>query len=253
MAKRLPAWIAVVPDEEIYRLTREGGMPRHRAGLRMRVEGKDIDRQRFRHYQIEQYGLAGPAYGVNEDRRRPLIINFTIQDEGGLAELRKYEPAYSIGDQIDFYVWLERLRCDFTPASYVRIYQANLRHTAEILGLGPVPLNEHPEHVNLLMAGYDLFALVDERLEQNKIIPKTGRPPRFTSLEQLLREMDGSLEAMLKAGCRRITQENIALHIELAGFEHCDADTLSSAVKTFGLNWAQWKAEKTEKLQPKKP
>jgi hypothetical protein len=246
MTKRLHSWNSVIPDEEIYRLTREAGMPAHRAGLRMRVEGKDIDRPRFRNYQIEYYRLAEPAYGVDEDRRRPLLINFTISDEGGLAELRKYNPAFLLGDSVDFYVWLERLHCDLTPATYVRIYKTNLRYTAEIIDLALAPTNEHPEHVNQLLAGYDLFDCVGERLDQNKIILKTGRPPRFAGIEQL---MDGSLDAMVSAGCKNITQENIALHIEIAGFMHCDADTLRKAVKRFGVDWPRWKTGKTEKLK----
>src|SRR5436853_5696281 len=109
MAKRLPSYITVRPDQEIYKLTRDAGMPNHRAGIRMRVDGKDVDRKLFRHHWLEYYGLAEPAYHVDEDRRRPFLLNFTIDDEDVLTELRKYKAIYSLGDQIQFYLWLERL------------------------------------------------------------------------------------------------------------------------------------------------
>lgn len=157
MAKRLHAWISVRPDEEIYRLTRDAEMPGHRAGLRMRVDGKDIDRKRFRHYWLEYYGLAEPAYGVDEDRRRPFFLNFTIDDEDVLTELRKYKSIYSLGDHIELYIWLERLRCESAKVAYQRIYSASYNYTTQIIWLDAVPFAEHPEHVAQLMAGYDLI------------------------------------------------------------------------------------------------
>lgn len=198
--RRLSCIVAIMSDEEIYRLTRDpnktdgwgGGMPYHRAGIRMTVEGAEVD-PRFRGYEVQYYGLAEPAYGVDEARRRPIDLTFKIKDAGGLSELRKYSDAYSIGDTIVVYVWLVRLTCKLTRASYIRIYNSRSGMISEIVGLGLEPSKEHPQHTEWLMAGYELIGEALDRFLLNGASPGPGRPKKWEWTRPAL------LDAMNKA------------------------------------------------------